>query len=62
MREMNYEEDILTKEKLLTKRFNNYLSLVLGLTFFVYGIVALSTAVSSSTSSFIGLLIVGAIY
>ena len=52
----------MTKEKFLTVRWNNLLSLGLGLTFLIYSIVALSTSVFSDTAGLIGLLVVGAVY
>jgi hypothetical protein len=52
----------MTKEKFLTVRWNNWLTLVLGLPALIYGIVVLSTSVLSDFWGFIGLVVIGALY
>jgi hypothetical protein len=52
----------MTKEKFLTARWNNWLTLALGLPALIYGIVVLSTSVLSDFWGFIGLLVIGALY
>ena len=52
----------MTKEKFLTVRWNNLLSLGLGLLVLIYAVVALSTSVSSSLGGFIGLVVIGVLY
>ena len=52
----------MTKEKLLTVRWNNLLSLGLGLPALAYAIVVLSTSVVSDRVGFIGLVVIGVLY
>ena len=52
----------MTKEKFLTVRWNNWLTLGLGLPTLIYAIVVLSTSVLSDFWGFIGLAIMGALY
>ena len=52
----------MTKEKFLTKSWNNWLTLALGLPTLIYGIIVLSTSVLSDFWSFIGLVVIGALY
>jgi len=52
----------MTKEKFLTVRWNNWLTLALGLPALIYGIVVLSTSVLSDFWGFIGLVVIGALY
>ncbi|NDJ76423.1 MAG: hypothetical protein GYB65_09200 [Chloroflexi bacterium] len=52
----------MTKEKLLTRRWNNLLTLGLGLPALVYIIVGLSSSALLSQGGFIGLMLVGAVY
>ena len=52
----------MKKEKFLTVRWNNLLTLGLGLPTLAYGIVFLSTSVLSDFWSFIGMIAIGAIY
>jgi hypothetical protein len=52
----------MTKEKFLTKRWNNRLTLGLGLPVLIYAVVALSISVISDFSGFIGMAIMGAVY
>jgi len=54
--------DTMTKEEFLTVRWNNSLSLGLGLPALVYVAVALSTAVWSGRAGFIGLAVIGALF
>ena len=52
----------MTKEKFLTARWNNILTLVLGLVFVIYAVVVWSTPGLSDMAAFIGLVIIGAVY
>jgi len=49
-------------DKFLTTRWNNRLTLALGLPALIYGIVVLSTSVLSDFWGFIGLVIIGVLY
>jgi len=52
----------MTKEKFLTLRWNNFLSLGLGLIPLIYVVVVLSTSVLSERAAFIGLVVIGVVY
>jgi hypothetical protein len=52
----------MTKEEFLTVRWNNLLSLGLGLIVLIYVIFALSTSVWSGAGGFIGLVVIGVIF
>ena len=52
----------MTKEKFLTIRWNNLLSLGLGIPVLIYVIIVLSTSALSNFSGFIGLVIFGVLY
>ena len=52
----------MTKEDFLTVRWNNLLSLGLGLILLIYVAVVLSTSVLSDSAAFIGLAVLGVIY
>ncbi len=52
----------MTKEKFLTRRWNNWLMLGLGLPTLAYVVFVLSTSVMSDFSSFIGILVMGGLY
>ena len=52
----------MIKEKFLTLRWNNILTLGIGLITLIYVGVVLSTAVLSDVAAFIGLVLIGAIY
>jgi len=52
----------MTKEEFLTVRWNNLLSLGLGLPALIYVVVALSTSVWSGRAGFIGLSVIGVLY
>ena len=54
--------DFMTKEKFLTVRWNNLLSLGLGLPALIYIVVALSTSVWATMGGLIGLSIIGVLY
>ena len=60
--EIDRRKGTLTKEKYLTLRWSNLLSLGLGGIFLAYSIVVLSTSVLSDTAGFIGLMIIGVLY
>ena len=51
----------MTKEKFLTVRWNNLLSLGLGIPALIYAIV-LSPSVLSDRAGFIGLVVIGVLY
>ena len=52
----------MTKEKFLTVRWNNLLSLGLGIPALIYVVVVLSTSVLSDSAGFIGLVVIGVLY
>jgi hypothetical protein len=52
----------LTKEKFLTVRWNNLLSLGLGILVLAYAVVVLSTSLLSDMAGFIGLVVIGVLY
>lgn len=52
----------MTKEQFLTVRWNNILTLGLGLLVLLYVAVVLSTSVMSDRTSFIGLAVIGVLY
>ena len=52
----------MIKEKFLTVRWNNLLSLGLGVPALVYVVVAFSTSVWTETGGLIGLSIIGVLY
>ena len=52
----------MTKEKFFTVRWNNLLSLGLGVPALIYAVVVLSTSLLSASVGFIGLVVIGVIY
>ena len=52
----------MTKEKFLTKSWNNLLTLGLGLPALIYAVVVLSTSAMSDFTGFIGMVLIGATY
>ena len=52
----------MTKEKFLTVRWNNRLTLGMGLPVLIYIVVVLSTSVLSDFAGFIGMVFIGALY
>jgi hypothetical protein len=54
--------DIMTKEKFLTLRWNNILTLGLGLIMLTFIGIVLTTSLLSDVAAFIGLVLLGAIY
>jgi hypothetical protein len=52
----------MTKEKFLTVRWNNLLSLGLGIPALIYVLVALSTSAWSERGGMIGLALIGVLY
>ena len=52
----------MIKEKFLTVRWNNILTLGMGLITLIYVAVVLSASVLSDVAAFIGLVLIGAIY
>jgi len=52
----------MTKEEFLTVRWNNILTLVVGLPGLIYIVAALSTSFWSTRAGFIGLVFFGVIY
>ena len=52
----------MTKEKFLTARWNNWLTLGMGIPTLGYGIFVLSTSVISDFAGFIGIAVLGAVY
>jgi hypothetical protein len=54
--------DIMTRDRFLTRRWNNWLTLVMGLPTLIYVVVVLSTSLLSDFAGFVGLAVIGAIY
>jgi len=52
----------MTKEQFLTLRWNNTLTLGIGLIMLIYVGLVLSTSVLSDLAAFIGLALIGAVY
>ncbi len=52
----------MTKKEFLTVRWNNLLSLGLGIPALLYVVAALSTSIWSERGGLIGLAVIGAIY
>jgi hypothetical protein len=52
----------MTSEKFLTQRWNNWLTLGMGIPTLAYGVFVLSTSVLSDFAGFIGLAVLGAVY
>jgi hypothetical protein len=52
----------MTKERFLTKRSNNWLTLLMGIPTLAYGVFILSTSVISDFAGFIGIAVIGAVY
>jgi hypothetical protein len=52
----------MTKGKFLTARWNNWLTLGLGLPTLIFAVVVLSTSVLSDFASFIGMAVLGGLY
>ncbi len=52
----------MTKETFMTARWNNWLTLIMGIPTLAYGILVLSTSVISDFASFIGIAVIGAVY
>ena len=52
----------MTKEKFLTVRWNNRLTLGLGFATLIYAGVVLFTSVLSDRAAFIGLVVIGVLY
>ncbi|MGB3717337.1 MAG: hypothetical protein WA996_23180 [Candidatus Promineifilaceae bacterium] len=52
----------MTKEEFLTVRWNNLLTLGLGIPALIYVVVVLSTSVLSDSAGFIGLALISVIY
>ena len=61
-RRVNENEGPVAKEKFLTVRWNNWISLFGGLTFLIYVIVVLATPVLSATAAFVGVAIICVLY
>jgi hypothetical protein len=54
--------ETMTREQFLTVRWNNLLTLGLGIPVLVYAAVALSTSLASELAGFVGLAISGVLY
>ena len=54
--------EAVTKEAFLTARWNNVLTLGMGLVFVIYAILASSVLELSDSAAFVGLVAVGVIY
>jgi hypothetical protein len=54
--------DTVTKGEFLTRRWNNWLMLGIGLPTLTYAVVVLSTSALSDFAGFIGMAVIGALY
>jgi len=52
----------MTKDNFLTRKWNNWLTLGLGLPALIYAIIVISTSILSDFTSFIGMVLIGATY
>ena len=52
----------MTREKFLTVRWNNLLTLGLGIPAMIYAIIVLSTPVLPPLAGFIGMVVIGVLY
>ena len=52
----------MTKEKFLTQRWNNWLTLGMGIPVLIYAVVVLSTSVLSDFAGFIGIAVMGSLF
>jgi len=52
----------MTKDNFFTRRWNNWLTLGMGLPTLIYVVVVLSTSVLSDFAAFIGIVVIGAVY
>jgi len=52
----------VTKGTFLTARWNNWLTLGMGIPTLAYGVFVLSTSVMSDFAGFIGIAVLGAVY
>ena len=52
----------MTKERFLTARWNNWLTLGMGIPILIYIVVVLSTSVLSDFAGFIGMVVLGILY
>jgi hypothetical protein len=52
----------VTKGEFLTRRWNNWLMLGIGLPTLTYAVVVLSTSALSDLAGFIGMAVIGAVY
>ena len=52
----------MANEKFLTARWNNWLTLGMGIPTLAYGVFVLSTSVMSDFAGFIGMVVLGAVY
>ena len=52
----------MNKDRFLTVRWNNLLTLGLGIPALIYAVVALSTSLASELGGFIGMVVIGVLY
>ena len=57
-----WKDGYMTRDKVLTKRWNNWLTFGFGLPTLIYAVIFLSTSAFSDFSGFIGMFILGALY
>lgn len=56
------KRDTMTKDKFYTKRWNNWLTLGLGIPTLAYGVFILSTSVMSDFAGFIGMVALALVF
>ncbi|MFC1912840.1 hypothetical protein ACFLX7_01415 [Chloroflexota bacterium] len=52
----------MTKDKFLTRRWNNWLTVGMGIPVLIYIVIVLSTSVLSDFTGFIGMVVLGVLY
>ena len=52
----------MTKEKFLIQRWNNWLTVGMGIPVLIYIVIVLSTSVLSDFTGFIGMVVLGVLY
>ncbi|MFC2009828.1 hypothetical protein ACFLT6_00265 [Chloroflexota bacterium] len=52
----------MTKENFLTRRWNNWLTVGMGIPVLIYIVVVLSTSILTDFAGFIGMVVLGVLY
>ena len=59
---MERKNNEMSRQQFLTRRWNNWLTLILGLPTLVYAVIYLSTSLLPDFQAFIGMAVLGAVY